>query len=192
MRSGSARPARHGRDRRVHQRGLRAPFQLHRIDRVAPVLTRDDATGVWTRPIRCVVGATSSSFPTPVAGLPRRQLARDDAARTMPRLASVSCTTNGLAGLIRSWDHWIDLPQRVGDRLAPLIGAAPGEVAVHDSTTVNLYQLVDAACALRPDRACDRDQLGRLPDRSLCRRRDRRGRAACRCATTSTISTTSP
>jgi kynureninase len=44
------------------------------------------------------------------------------------------------------------MPQQVGDRLAPLIGAAPGEVAVHDSTTVNLYQLVDAACALRPER----------------------------------------
>ena len=55
-------------------------------------------------------------------------------------------------GLIGSWDHWLDLPQRVGDRLAPLIGARPGEVVVHDSTTVNLYQLVDAACALRPDR----------------------------------------
>lgn len=56
------------------------------------------------------------------------------------------------AGLIRSWDHWLDMPQRVGDRLAPLIGAAEGEVAVHDSTTVNLYQLIDAACALRPGR----------------------------------------
>jgi kynureninase len=56
-------------------------------------------------------------------------------------------------GLIRSWEHWVDLPQRVGDRLAPLIGAAPGEVVVHDSTTVNLFQLVDAACALRPDRS---------------------------------------
>ena len=55
-------------------------------------------------------------------------------------------------GLIGSWDHWLDFPQRVGDRLAPLIGAGPGEVAVHDSTTVNLYQLVDAACALRRDR----------------------------------------
>ncbi len=41
---------------------------------------------------------------------------------------------------------------RVGDRLASLIGARRGEVVVHDSTTVNLYQLVDAACALRPDR----------------------------------------
>ena len=55
-------------------------------------------------------------------------------------------------GLIGSWDTWIDMPQRVGDQLAPLIGAAAGEVVVHDSTTINLYQLVDAACALRPDR----------------------------------------
>jgi kynureninase len=55
-------------------------------------------------------------------------------------------------GLIRSWDHWVDLPTRVGDRLAPIIGAPPGSVIVHDSTTVNLYQLVHAALALRPER----------------------------------------
>jgi kynureninase len=55
-------------------------------------------------------------------------------------------------GLIRSWDHWVDLPSRVGDRLAPIIGAPPGSVIVHDSTTVNLYQLVHAALALRPER----------------------------------------
>jgi kynureninase len=71
--------------------------------------------------------------------------------RTMKRLFTV-INDEWATGLIRSWDQWIDLPQRVGDRLAPLIGAAHGEVAVHDSTTVNLYQLVDAACALRPDR----------------------------------------
>jgi kynureninase len=55
-------------------------------------------------------------------------------------------------GLIRSWDHWVDLPTRVGDRLAPIVGAPRGSVIVHDSTTVNLYQLVHAALALRPDR----------------------------------------
>ena len=55
-------------------------------------------------------------------------------------------------GLIRSWDDWLDLSQRVGDRLAPLIGARRGEVVVHDSTTINIFQLVDAACALRPER----------------------------------------
>jgi kynureninase len=55
-------------------------------------------------------------------------------------------------GLIRSWDHWVDLPQRVGATLAPLLGVDGDEVIVHDSTTINLYQLVHAALALRPDR----------------------------------------
>src|SRR5262245_60871894 len=55
-------------------------------------------------------------------------------------------------GLIRSWDHWIDLPTRVGERLAPIVGAPRGSVLVHDSTTVSLYQLVHAALAMRPDR----------------------------------------
>ncbi len=54
--------------------------------------------------------------------------------------------------LIVSWAHWLDLPQRVGDQLAPLIGAGPGEVVVHDSTTVNLYQAVRSAARLRPGR----------------------------------------
>jgi kynureninase len=71
--------------------------------------------------------------------------------RTITRLEQV-VGNEWASGLVGSWGQWIDLPQRVGDRLAPLIGAAPGEVVVHDSTTVNLYQLVDAACALRPDR----------------------------------------
>ena len=57
-------------------------------------------------------------------------------------------------GLIRSWEQgqWLDLPTRVGDRLAPVIGAPAGSVVVHDSTTVGLYQLVHAALAWRPDR----------------------------------------
>jgi kynureninase len=71
--------------------------------------------------------------------------------RTIERLERV-LRDEWAAGLIRSWDDWVDLPQRVGDRLAPLVGAEPGEVVVHDSTTVNIYQLVEAACALRPDR----------------------------------------
>ena len=72
--------------------------------------------------------------------------------RTVARLQRV-LNDEWAGGLIRSWDGWLDMPRRVGDRLAPIIGARRGEVAVHDSTTVNLYQLVDAACALRTDRA---------------------------------------
>jgi kynureninase len=71
--------------------------------------------------------------------------------RTAQRLAELVTGEWG-TGLIGSWATWLDMPQRVGDRLAPLIGARPGEVVVHDSTTVNLYQLVHAALALRPDR----------------------------------------
>ena len=54
-------------------------------------------------------------------------------------------------GLIRSWTKWLDLPLQVGDELAPLLGANDGEVVVHDSTTINLHQLLHAAVALRPD-----------------------------------------
>jgi kynureninase len=54
--------------------------------------------------------------------------------------------------LIRSWDHWVDLARQIGDLLAPLIGAGPGEVLVHDSVTVNLYQVVLAAVRMRPGR----------------------------------------
>jgi kynureninase len=56
--------------------------------------------------------------------------------------------------LIRSWNAngWIDLPARVAALVAPLIGAAPDEVAVADSTSVNLFKLLSGALRLRPGR----------------------------------------
>jgi kynureninase len=53
-------------------------------------------------------------------------------------------------GLVRSWNSagWITLSQRVGDRIARLIGAGPGEVAVADSTSANLYKVLSAAIAV--------------------------------------------
>jgi kynureninase len=65
-------------------------------------------------------------------------------------------------GLIRSWDHWVDAPFRAGAALAPLLGVDGDEVLVHDSTSVNLFQLVHAGLALRPERrviAVDRDDF---------------------------------
>jgi kynureninase len=49
--------------------------------------------------------------------------------------------------LIRSWNSagWFDLPRRLGDRLAPLIGARAGEVVVTDSTSLNLFKALAAA-----------------------------------------------
>src|SRR4051812_39819793 len=51
--------------------------------------------------------------------------------------------------LVSAWPDWIDLPARVGDLLAGLVGAESGEVLVCDSTTVNLYKLAWAALDLR-------------------------------------------
>lgn len=71
--------------------------------------------------------------------------------RTLERITEIY-EQDWATGLIRSWDHWVDMPQRVGDVLAPLIGASPGEVVVHDTTTLNVYQLVHAAIGLNPGR----------------------------------------
>jgi kynureninase len=50
-------------------------------------------------------------------------------------------------GLIRSWNDaaWFTLPQRVGDKIAQLVGAQPGEVVATDSTSINLYKVLSAA-----------------------------------------------
>jgi kynureninase len=51
------------------------------------------------------------------------------------------------------WEHdWLDLALTVGDELAPLLGAGPGEVAVHESTTVGIFQQVNVALDLVPGR----------------------------------------
>jgi len=53
--------------------------------------------------------------------------------------------------LIRSWnDGWWDLQLRLGDKLAPLLGARQGEVIISDSTSVNLYKLALAAAKAAP------------------------------------------
>ncbi|WP_430420368.1 kynureninase [Phenylobacterium sp.] len=56
--------------------------------------------------------------------------------------------------LIKSWNTagWFELPTRLGDKLAPLIGAGAGEVVVTDSTGINLFKAMAAAVAMRPDR----------------------------------------
>ncbi|WP_144148087.1 kynureninase [Paraburkholderia sp. BCC1884] len=50
-------------------------------------------------------------------------------------------------GLIRSWNNagWFELPRRLGNKLAPLIGAAENEVVVTDTISINLFKLLSAA-----------------------------------------------
>ena len=57
--------------------------------------------------------------------------------------------------LITSWNKhgWVDLPRRVGDKIARLIGAGPGEVVVADSTSINLFKVLAAALRLNPGRS---------------------------------------
>lgn len=67
--------------------------------------------------------------------------------------------------LIRSWNtnDWFASPHRVGARLAPLLGASADEVIVCDNLSINLYKMLWAATALRPDRSVIVTEAGNFP-----------------------------
>ncbi len=55
--------------------------------------------------------------------------------------------------LIRGWNKdWWEAPVRVGEKIARLVGAAPGQVVACDSVSINLFKLAAAALRLRPER----------------------------------------
>ncbi len=56
--------------------------------------------------------------------------------------------------LIKSWNKagWFSLGEKLGDKIATLIGADQGEVVSCDATGLNVYKLVSAALEMRPDR----------------------------------------
>jgi kynureninase len=60
--------------------------------------------------------------------------------------------------LIKSWNKagWFEMPKRLGDRLAPIIGARPGEVAVTDTTSLNLFKALAAALEIQRRQAPER------------------------------------
>jgi kynureninase len=68
-------------------------------------------------------------------------------------------------GLIRSWNDadWYSAPQRVGARIAQLIGAAGDEVIVADSTSVNLFKVLVAALRMQSGRKRIVGELGNFP-----------------------------
>lgn len=82
---------------------------------------------------------------------------------TPTRVADVTTRQWG-ERLIRSWNEgWIDAPSRIGDKIARLIGAGPGEVAVTDSTSVNLFKLLSAAVRRDPKRRVILSEAGNFP-----------------------------
>ncbi|HSW16415.1 MAG TPA: kynureninase [Ramlibacter sp.] len=70
--------------------------------------------------------------------------------RSAPARVAAAVSEEWGQGLIGSWNSagWFDLPQRVGDKIAQLIGAGPGEVVATDSTSVNLFKVLSAALSI--------------------------------------------
>jgi kynureninase len=67
-------------------------------------------------------------------------------------------------GLIRSWNAgWYESPGRIGAKLAPLLGAAPHQVTVTDTISVNLFKLLVAAARMRPGRKIILAERGNFP-----------------------------
>jgi kynureninase len=64
-------------------------------------------------------------------------------------------------GLIGSWNSagWMELPQRIGDKIARLVGAGAGELVVADSTSVNLFKVLSAALNLQRADAPTRSRI---------------------------------
>ncbi|MGL4574781.1 MAG: kynureninase, partial [Burkholderiaceae bacterium] len=64
-------------------------------------------------------------------------------------------------GLIRSWNSagWINLAAKVGDKIAQLIGAQPGEVVAADSTSINLFKVLAASMRIAQERSPARVEI---------------------------------
>ena len=67
--------------------------------------------------------------------------------------------------LIRAWNTagWMDLPRKVGNRIAGLIGAPEGSVATGDTLSIKVYQALAAALKMRPDRRVILSDKGNFP-----------------------------
>ncbi len=78
--------------------------------------------------------------------------------RAAPARVAQAVTAEWGQGLIRSWNSagWFELPRSVGDKIARLIGAGPGEVVATDTTSVNLYKALSAALHIASEDAPER------------------------------------
>ena len=89
--------------------------------------------------------------------------------RTAPARVAQVVTQEWGQDLIESWNTagWIDLPQRIGDKIARLVGADAGELVVADSTSVNLFKVLSAALTIAatdtPQRRVILSERGNFP-----------------------------
>lgn len=67
--------------------------------------------------------------------------------------------------LISAWNRadWMNQPARVGDRIARLIGAAPGTVVMGDTLTIKVYQALASALEINADRRIIVSDSGNFP-----------------------------
>lgn len=77
----------------------------------------------------------------------------------------MAATEEWAQDLIRSWNTagWFDMPVDLGDRVGRLVGAAPGQTVVCDTTSINIYKALHAALALRPERRVIVSEGGSFP-----------------------------
>ncbi|HWC21703.1 MAG TPA: kynureninase [Flexivirga sp.] len=85
--------------------------------------------------------------------------------KDVPERLHRTVTEEWAQGLVGSWNAagWFDKPLTVGDRLAPLVGAGPGQLVVGDSTSVNLFKVAGSALRLRPQRSVVIAESGSFP-----------------------------
>jgi len=97
--------------------------------------------------------------PDPLAGFRSRFVIDDDLiyldGNSLGRLpkAAIDVVRSVVEGewgqeLVLGWEHWLDEGQAIGDRLATIIGASPGEVSLCDQTSINLFKVAHAALGM--------------------------------------------
>ena len=84
---------------------------------------------------------------------------------TAPARVAAAVTQEWGQDLIRSWNTagWFALPQKLGNKIAPLIGAGPDEVVATDSTSINLYKVLSAALNIAAQDAPQRKRMVSAP-----------------------------
>lgn len=84
--------------------------------------------------------------------------------RTISRMQD-TLTQEWAQGLITSWvgADWVNAPARIGDKIARLLGAAPGEIIAGESTSINIFKAVTAALSLQKGRTVLLTETGNFP-----------------------------